>query len=79
MEKEDVDEGTKSVYSDQKNLMVSRRNNGDNNSSHGSRHSHADKHSMDNCRDCEYRRQIAVYDSLPESVVQGKNSIEQKN
>lgn len=70
LEKEDVDEDTKSVYSDQKNLMVSRRNNGDNNSSHGSRHSHADKHSMDNCRDCEYRRQIAVYDSLPESVVQ---------
>lgn len=41
---------------------------------HGGRqHSHADKHSLENCRDCEYRRQIAVLDSLPESVVQGKS------
>ena len=36
------------------------------------KHSHYDKHSIENCRDCEYRRQIAGFDSLPESVVQGK-------
>lgn len=35
------------------------------------KHIHTDKHSMENCRDCEYRRQIAVLDTLPESVVQG--------
>ena len=35
------------------------------------KHSHSDKHSHENCRDCEYRRQIAGFDSLPESVVQG--------
>lgn len=35
------------------------------------KHTHSDKHSHENCRDCEYRRQIAGFDSLPESVVQG--------
>ncbi|UXI15896.1 chloride channel protein 2 [Sarcoptes scabiei] len=31
---------------------------------------HHKNHSIENCRDCEYRRRIAVLDSLPESVVQ---------
>lgn len=34
-------------------------------------HRHHKHHA--NCRDCEYRRQIAILDSLPESVVEGKH------
>lgn len=29
-------------------------------------------HTYDDCIDCQYRRQIAVLDSLPDGVVQGK-------
>ncbi len=31
--------------------------------------------SFHNCTDCQYRRQIAVLDSLPDAVVQGMHRI----
>lgn len=34
-----------------------------------------DEHSFANCTDCQYRRQIAVLDSLPDTVVQGIHEI----